>query len=425
MNGIAGATLTWLSRPIPRGAIARWVYMHLWLGWLLAFWLGTVYTDIPNQIHWAYSFGLLAVGMVLLTSSSPLALLMHQTAWKVRGLLAVWGVIGLYLLAFYVVSFWELYPGTTVLWGKFEVIQLVVATNFYMLGRTCSFDELLGIFHRLGIVIVGLTIAQMALDPEAVRFGYGWQLMLCLPASVILRKYWFVAVALLVMLASKHKAALGCALLSVAIAFFFSHQPKRPENLTRYYLRWAVALVAFTAAVGVMVYLSPKIIETAGRFMPEGTTEFMGMPVEAEGVDWSRELVIEKSLDWLGQYLPQGMGYMNFSMLIGAETGLTSSGGRDDVEFIGINLHNSYMTWVLEGGILVTLAVLFMFWRVGKRIRAMWPMPATHNFAVLALAWSAADLLLGGFHQLHALMQLWGTVGLIFGFYDQTRFNRN
>lgn len=403
--------------------VARYTFVALWIGWHLAFWLGTTYTDYSNQINWLFAFGLLAFGCLVVPASSPLALLLYEHASKVRGLLTLWGLIALYLIAFYAVSLWELFPGTTVVWGKFELVHFAVAAVFYMLGRAFDERSILVALHVLGVVIVAATVIQLGLDHEENRrYGYGWQLMLCLPASVLLRKYWFVAAAFLVMLASRHKAALACAALSVGITFVFASLPKERVTSIAYLTRASAAVVAVLGSVLLLLVYPDKATEAFApaieRFLDEDAgLEVFGVEIRGEGPDPARELVTARSVELLRESLPQGMGYMNFATLIGDETGALSTlvGGR---EFYGINLHNSYMTWVLEGGVLVSCVVLLLFWRTWARISWLRRNPATYNFGILFIAWAAACLLLAGFHQLHAIMQFWGTLGLIYGYYD-------
>jgi hypothetical protein len=405
-----------LARPLPR---ATTVLAGAWMLWLLVHWYAVAYSPFPNQIHWAYSFAMLALAIMLFPANSPLSFLVHRASRHLPGLKEYLLLIGLYFLAFYIVSFWELFPGTTVIWGKFEIVEIAVAITYYMFARSCSAQTIVTAHHNLGVALVTLTLAQLALDQEAIRYGYGYQLMLCLPASMLLRKYWFVALGLAVMLASQHKTPLICACLAVAIMFLFARPEKPRLSQAVKYMRVAHAILAVMICATLLVAVFPRIVATLSRFIgTEGVFEFAGVQVEAEGIDVSRVYIVERSLELLREFFPAGMGYMNFFEWTGLEvTDVRTT--RLGVEVGGISLHNSFITWVLEGGLLVSAAVLYIFWRVSKRIRALLLEPASRNLGVLCIAWAVACLLLGGFHQLHQMMQFWGTMALIYGFSDR------
>jgi hypothetical protein len=401
--------------PISLAAGKRSAFLALWILWPLEFWYASTYSDAQNQIHWAYTFGLCGIAAVLFPST-----------FVSRGLVELVSLIALYILTFFIGSFWELYPGTALGWLRFDIVQIPVAINFYVLGRVFDQERIIEALHWLGVVVVLLTIPQLFLGGDLARFGYGVQLMLCLPASMALRKYWFVAIALAVMFASLHKTSLAGAILGIGLAFLFMKHPKERMSVQSHYLRAAYSVVALFALFGAVIALTTQIAEMVGRFLPESLTgDFLGVQVIGEQVDIARVLVTSESFNLLPKYAIQGMGYMNFAVFLGLESGHVET-TRLGQEFLGINLHNSYMTWILEGGLLVTGAVIFLFIRTGKRMRWLWRSSEFHNFGVLTVGWAAACLLLAGFQQLHFLMQFWGSIGLIFGVYDRAkRFGGN
>jgi O-antigen ligase len=158
-----------------------------------------------------------------------------------------------------------------------------------------------------------------------------------------------------------------------------------------------------------------------GRFLPEGSYTLLGIQVVGEGADTTRELVTAAALDLLSQYGLQGMGYMNFMEFLGLQTGYSDT--RLGYAFFGTNLHNSYLTWLLEGGALVSSVVMILFLRTWKRMR--WVLRYERNFGILALSWAGASALLAAFHQLHGMMQFWGSIGMIFGVYSRSYARSN
>jgi hypothetical protein len=386
-----------------------------WLLWHLVYWYGVAYSDYPNQIHWAYGFSLLGAAVVLFPHHSPLAI----GKWN-PGLLSLLLLIGTYFLAFYIVSFWELFPGTTLKWGKFEIINIVAAVVYYMIGRVCMTEDIAKWHYYLAALLVTFTIPQLLLDDDTIRYGYGWQLMYCLPAAVLLGRYMFVGFALAVMLASQHKVALACALLGCVIVFLLYRRPPRQWLTERqFYLLWMRRVIGIAGFVLVAALLFPYILLTFGRFIADqGVVTFMGFQIFGEGTDTVRSLIAERSIEILSDHFPQGMGYMNFYEYTGLDADFVRTDRRGNV-LEGLSLHNSYVSWALEGGFLVVLAVLLLFARTAKRVHFI--VQGDRNFGALLLAWIAGALLLGFFHQLHQMMQFWGIIGLVFGVCDRMR----
>jgi GNAT superfamily N-acetyltransferase len=387
-------------------ALTRHTYFAAWaLSHPVFFWAFS-YSEFPNQIHFAYTALVFLLGLALLPAHTPLALLRR----KLPGLeLTV--LIAVYLAALWVVSTWEVIPGTAAPYFRFEAIHLVVALNAYVIGRALTGREILKGHALLGLVLMAATLAQMALDPDLSRYGYGMQLMLCTSAMLVLGWRWAAAGALIVIMASLHKTTLGCALLGVLVVFWWAKIPPQKGNK---YVRAIYPLLALVVVAGGVIYLAPMIGATIERFLPEGM-HFYGLV--GEHVDRQRGYITDLSLDLLPEYWLTGMGYMNFYALTATEATTLYAIDRFGVEVYGTSLHNSYMTWALEGGLLVMLAVALIFWRAGARIRFIWS--AEPNMGVLLLAWCVSALLFGWFHQLHASVQFWSILGIIFGYRDQ------
>lgn len=369
------------------------LYMLLCLGSALTYWYAYGYSPAPTQIYWVYTALVFMFAVGGFTAHTPIALLLGK---RDRALWELTFLIGLYFSAFYVVSFWEHFPGTTTRYGLFEIINILVAMNFFVLARACDSTTVLRGLSWLAIALVGLTIVQLMLDDTVTRYGHGQQLMLSLPAAYLLGRRWLVTFGLLVMLASQHRAPLAGAMLAVAVAAFWG----RPWSARRTWFSLAASVTLFAIGIGVALVLAEDTHATLARLL-----------YEEEGV--TRVFITGRSLGLLQEHFPVGIGYMNFLMLTGYEIDHTIITRFGD-EVVGVNLHNSYMTWMLEGGLLVTVVVLYILYRAWVRVRVA--LDDDRNMGVLFVAWATALLFLGAFHQLHSTMQFWGTLGFIFGF---------
>src|SRR5215831_9516689 len=153
--------------------MGRNVFLYSWLSSPLVFFFAYTYSDAPNQIFWGYTLTLFFLAASLVTSGQVL----------VSGISELLALIAMYFLAFYVVSFWEEFPGTTIEYGKFELIYIIVAINSFVIGRNLPQGKVISLQSALALILILITIAQMALDSDQIRYGYGLQLMLCLPAA--------------------------------------------------------------------------------------------------------------------------------------------------------------------------------------------------------------------------------------------------
>lgn len=367
------------------------------------------FSELPNQIHWLSTIFVFLLSCALFPQYTPLGLVMRRG----RGTLALLGWMALYGGGFLLVSFWEVVPGTTIAFGKFELINILVALNAYVIGRATTAQGIRRLHLLIGVLLIAGTLIEFVVAPGLPRFGYGLQLMLCLPAMLLLGRKWLVALGLIVMLASHHRTTLAGALLGCVIVLKFGHMQQVRGNR---YLGAVRAFAALAVAGAAVVALAPQMIETVSRFLPN-STEILG--VEGSYEDYARISVELKSYSMLPEYWWKGMGFTNFY----AYTDLTSDAlyetNRFGVQQYATNLHNSYMTWLLEGGPIVASIVLMMFVSTGRRIRWIWKQD--RDTGALLLAWCASALLLGWFHQLHASVQFWSILGIVFGYRDQLK----
>ena len=400
--------------------MARQVFLYMWLAATLVYFVASTYSDYPNQFHWVYNCSIFIFSLMLLFQRNLFA----------SGIGELLLIIFLYFFAFYLVSFWERFPGTTVEHGIFELINILIAIAAFMVGRNFDEEEIIKAYARLGWVIVIITALQLALDEDQIRYGYGIQLMLCLPAAVLLRQYVLISCGIVIMLASFHKTTLVAAILSLAVAYLLKANRTTflsnvTENSSHYslaskrdpFLEGAVLIFAIVVGIGVTAYYVNEVLWTIARFMPEGSFSVLGVTMDAEEVDPSREFVTASALTLLGDYFPQGMGYMNFYVLSGPEAGVYLN--RLEREVSGVNIHNSYLTWSLEGGILVASAVIVGAYRAAHKISFIKDNTRLGNIGVLFLSWCVALCFTAAFHQVHSTMQFWSTIGIIFGFYAQ------
>jgi hypothetical protein len=380
-----------------------WILNHA--VWVYAY----TFSDYPNQLHWAYQIGSFLIAAILLYRPSG-------RAFQELLILCL-----IYYGCFAIVSLWEVFPGTSFIWGKFELINIVVALNGFLFGRFTDWRKVLKIFAVVGVLGALYAALQIALQADVSRFGYGPETMLCVPAAAALGYSYLVAIILVVMAASLHKAPLIAAVTATGFIYLVKEKRDIRRGQSRFHLlKAATAVILGPCLLLVPLAFSKQIAETASRFVSQDVSVTIGnFTADGEGEDVMRRYINQSSFALLPQYWWKGMGFMNFYEWTSRDGVVGSQITRLGVEETGENLHNSYMTWILEGGPLVAIAVLVLFWRMGKRIKRLYIRAESKLVGQVCIAWCIALLLFGMFHQLHASVQLWGTIGIIFGMSDR------
>jgi hypothetical protein len=400
--------------------VARKAFLYFWIASTLVSFFASTYSEFPNQIHWAYNASVFGMALVLLANRT----------FTLSGMREMLSLIFFYFSAFYVVSFWELFPGTTIEHGKFELINIIIAICGFIVGRNYEQRDMMMAYTYLAFVILLITALQLALDEEQIRYGYGIQLMLCLPAALLLKKYLLISCGLVFMLASHHKTPLVATVLVLTIVYLCSRNGKDNISVPSFedeasskklkqepYLDASMAILSVIIGLVIFAINFDEILLTVARFLPEGSFNILGVTVEAEEVDASREYLVLNTVLLLPDYFIQGMGYMNFYVWSGPDTGVYLS--RLDREVAGTNIHNSYMTWALEGGILVMSVVVLMVYRTARQIWRILTSKSSRAVGLLLLSSFTALMFTAAFHQVHSTMQFWASIGLIFGYAEQ------
>ncbi len=401
-------------------------YMYAWVLSPMVYFFAFGYTEIPNQIIFSYIICLGMLGLFLVYSNSLTAV----------GIGPLISFILSYYLAFYIVSFWELFPGTTIEHGKFELLNLFNAMTAYLIGRNYRPEQLFARYHQLGVLIIFVTVMQLIFDPQVSRYGYGLQLMLCLPVALMINRYLIVVFGIAVLLASVHKTPIGGAIIGLLVTLFFMwKKPVQHIELSASYLKRGKVrhktaplasvyiLLALLISGGAVLFFSEQVVSTISRFIPGESLNVLGFTIRSAGVDYNREYVNDATLILFSEYFLKGIGYMNFYAWTGLDAGIFYTTNLDR-DIFGVNLHNSYATWALEGGVLVLVTVILLFYSTAKKLMVLLASGPYRDFGILAVAWVASLLLYCAYHQGHMTMQFWSVVGLIFGFYSQSLSER-
>ena len=216
-------------------------------------------------------------------------------------------------------------------------------------------------------------------------------------------------VCVIVLLMSLQKTLLVIGMASIAMAFLLRGFVWRGRAAVRAASgRQGVAVTVATTAVlltattfMLMEYLS-NITGTVGRF--------------SEPEDISRAAITYYSLLLLAQHFPLGIGWVGFLSLSIGLIPYDTTDPRGEVHS-GANLHNSYMTWALEGGAPILLIVLYLFWKLIGVIRSFLRRGEQRLLGATLLIWLLGGMIFGAYHQWHMTDTFWQLFGFAFGCY--------
>lgn len=350
---------------------------------------------------------------------------------RLRGLLPVTLPVAGYFALLWIGSKWAKYPAETTRWALIDSIEIVVFALFVLAGLNSP-----GRAIALAVVSVVIPAGLMAsfeylLNPYASRLA-GYSLVL-LPLIVAFafsgvhlswRKWpWALGMGMagVLLLVGRSRAPLAAALLVAAFSLMFFG--KGALDRIRKGLAAILVMIIIALVLAAIPRTRPMVMTTFFRLtqlLPPGSVPFGGeaaitaLENEIKGTHYVRQTMpraeggIRKEIrDFshrlLRENFPAGIGYMNFVPHFYERTAMT------------VSLHNMYMTWLLEGGVVVALYVfvfgaLLLFGIVRSLRRDETLEDRAYGIALLLSA--GAVLFVGGFHQLHQSPALWAMAGL-------------
>jgi hypothetical protein len=361
------------------------VFTVLWIGLFACHVYAFSYSLRPNQVFWAYALSIAAF-------SAAVGIRSKTALWAAGTLVALHA---LYLLAFVIVSYWELIPGTTARHLPLISLDWAVALTGFVVGYRLKASQVVRALVILAWLVVAYTVGQWVLTPGVSRFGYGALSMLLLVVVVAYNRVIATLCLGLVMAGSNHVTPLAAGLAGV---LFYVPAYYRGNVLRSIVENRRFLLLAFALPLATTVVLE-RVLGTFNRFRTLGD-------------DTVRDYIVDNSIAMLRESGFMGIGYMNFYAWTGLDTGYREV-ARTGSDILGFNLHNSYMTWWLEGGVLVTIVVLVLLLLTIKRLSVI------HEYdkrmGAVLYSWLVVFAIFAMFHQLHMTIQFWSAIGLIWG----------
>jgi hypothetical protein len=366
-------------------------------------------TLFPNQIIVIYNFFLFVYGISLAGFDS------YDIKMYIKRLL----LPILYVVVFIIVSYFGVNFAFSV---KYHVLYLPLdLVNFsiwYFLGRFYDAQSFMSIFYRT-VSIYGITILFFAMfglvDPELTRVISGVDLSLAIPLSILNGDILFSGIIFALSLFSiKKTVVLGVLIGYIAVQFYskkfnfnsFQNFNKVAGSIKKIRKSKIISAFLLMFLSGLLIILfTPFLIATVYRF--------------GDNTDAIRMSIAAEFIDALFTHFPNGTGYYTFGYLTGDIIQYSSTMANGDVLTDGVTLHNSFMHFALEGGLLILIIVFLLYRSYFKTIKFFLKWPETKYLGIVFVCWFIVTFFYGLFQQYHASRYFLGIFGLAFGVYEK------
>ena len=351
----------------------------------------------PNQIINLYNLLVLFIGFIFLPISSNF--LFKLSKWL---LLPV-----LYVSFFIIVSYFSLNFENSI---KYNVLYLplilVNFINWFLVGFYFHENKSLKYFYIL-IVIYSITtilFSFFGFSQDLSRIFTGLEIPLGLIAAIFVSDVIVVYLLTFFAFISLQKTVI----LSSVIGYLLSKKTfkfqKKPLNFKINISKFKRYLVLLIILPPFLFFFLSYIISSFSRFF--------------EGDDLIRLQIFSYSYELLINNFPHGIGYQNFIILssdIIPYTTFTTTGDQLD----GVALHNSFFHFALEGGLIIVLIMLLLYYkffdiafRLKKRI-------TNSNIGSLLIVFMVVCSFYGLIHQFHGSRYFFGIFAFCFSIYER------
>jgi SAM-dependent methyltransferase len=289
---------------------------------------------------------------------------------------------------------WATFPADTVRWVAIDSIGIAVFALAFVAGRHTTPGSMANGLMTLVIPALVMTATMYAIDPAVPRIA---QYAVALLPFVTPFAYWravtarprwpgvlTLAIIFAILVFGRSRTHLATAVLLTLISAFLFRKNVREALTTG---------AAIVAAIAVLVLIPITQSTTADSFV-----RIAGEPVNPQ-----RVALAEVSRSLLQETMPLGIGYGNFVRRFHGVTGHE------------LQIHNVYVAWLLEGGVLCVAVVLLL---AVAHIRALSlyirsaPAIEQRIYGQMCAIASIGILTIGVFHQVHQTPALWMILGL-------------
>jgi hypothetical protein len=364
------------------------------------------YTNFPNQIFYLYIALFFALSLILNMNSELL-----------KDFVPIYILFISYILCFLIVSSWELFPGVTNNHIIFQLLNILILFIFFNIGYSFSFNKIYECFVKISILYLMIFITSYLLDIKASRLGYAPIMCLFLPFLWYGKNYLVILLVGIISISSNSISIFIIYFSSTIFYLYYSYKAKlldyrkiKPILLFGFMKFFGKKIILVSCVF--LIFFYERIILTINRIF--------SVINDVNSGDYVRNYLNSQAFTLLQDTKFLGIGYMNFYEYAKRDpyfqSYLASVGATTNQ---GVNLHNSYMTWCLEGGFLVTSAItLILAYTCSNLLRIN---KVNKNWCAVMSASFFSLLIFGLIHQAHMTHEFWGSIALIAGLSSSLR----
>jgi len=260
--------------------------------------------------------------------------------------------------------------------------------------------------------------ASGLIDPEQTRVIYGVDLPLAMPVAVMSGGVFIGGVILFLSLLSLKKTVVACTLIGFASAYALKKFGGLDTWSNKSRVSSAFHAILRSPALGVLL-LAVACGLLAYRFLPYLAATYERFSVEGE--DITRLAALAEFLRLVKEYFPVGTGYYTFAYLTADTLPYYTFTAAGDEIGDGMPLHNTYMHFVLEGGLPILIVVGFMYARFALIVRRLYSARASRPLGIVMISWIVICIVFAMLQQFHATRYFFGILGYGFGAYARYR----
>lgn len=389
------------------------VFVFFWAIQPLVVFLSVRYTPFPNQLDFIYGFLLALLAFFVFKDSIKIIII--QLKW-----LAL--VLG-YALIFIIVSIFGVDFEASVKEYFVLYLPLIVALNFpvaFAIGF--KFHERV-VFNYM-ILAWTITLAYLFFDyflfpfPEDRLITISLDQAMIAPLATFLGSPMVALSAFVLLLISTKKTTTVIALIALGGAYWIKKRNKlgvnsasKKANINSVVIRLFRNVLIAAGVVVFLVYFSQNAQVTVDRLLHSSSESL-------EEDDPNRVLIALTSYRLLQENFPYGIGWGGFTSISKNELNYNTYAANGEI-VSGANLHNSYMTWALEGGLPIVVIMIILFYYLFRAIRFFLRDERSKLLGYVTLIWLLQGMLFGMFHQWHSTLPFWMLFGFTFGCYER------
>jgi hypothetical protein len=316
--------------------------------------------------------------------------------------------LAVYFLFLIITSFWALYPFQTLYYAFNDFMFYFQSLLFIHFARTCGIEYIYKSIKGIVIICLFATIIQLIFYPDSTRLGAGGAfLSITIPflindISINNRiRLLLISIVAMLLLISMSRTIIVVAVINILLVLFFLENEIKKKFTS--ILLFIVGFLVIITLLLIFPATSGFVLKTLVRFSGYDLNSNDSF-LQVEEEDLLRISLTEQAFFLYPQYWFQGMGYMNFMQWYGTQFDLFYTSFDGNKEIVGSNLHNSFQTWALEGGVFCLIIVLLLFIVFFRRVTQLKnkciSVYCRNQYRIISFSLISFTIF-GLFHQLH------------------------